>query len=498
MHRFVCIHGHFYQPPRENPWTHEVGREPSASPYHDWNERIAAECYGPNSASAILDDHGRILEMVNNYARMSFDFGPTLLRWLESNYMELYESILGADRESVGRYSGHGSAMAQVYNHMILPLASPDDKKTQVRWGAEDFERRFGRYPEGMWLPETAVDADSLEALVDAGVRFTVLSPRQAVAVRGRGESEWREVAVGGVDSRQAYSYRLPSGRSISLFFYNDHISSGIAFGDLLTSGGRTAKALLDGFSAGDHGQQLVSVASDGETYGHHHRNGNTALARAFSEVEKSGSASLANYALFLSLSPPDYEVRLKEPSAWSCAHGVERWRSNCGCGSEIRPGFNQRWRTPLRSSLDWLRDRLGEVYTAAGIEVFEDKDAARQGMGSAGIGSKDKMHDYLRSHLKNGSSVVEVKRGGKLLEMVECSALMYASCAWFWEDITRPETRQMLRYAARAMELAKELSWLDLSPGFSQRLGEAVPNAPGFDSGTQLFSELVQGSEMH
>jgi alpha-amylase/alpha-mannosidase (GH57 family) len=496
MRRFVCIHGHFYQPPRENPWTREVGREPSASPYHDWNERIAAECYGPNSASPILDDHGRILELVNNYARMSFDFGPTLLRWLESNYKELYESILGADRESVGRYSGHGSAMAQVYNHMILPLASPADKRTQVRWGAEDFERRFGRYPEGMWLPETAVDRDSLEALAEADVKFTVLSPRQALAVRRRGESDWREVSVGGVDTRHPYSFHLPSGRSISLFFYDDRISNGIAFGDLLTSGDRTAKALLNGFSSGDE-PQLVNVASDGETYGHHHRNGNVVLARAFSEVEKSGIASPANYALFLSLSPPDLEVRLREPSAWSCAHGVERWRSNCGCGSEIRPGFNQRWRTPLRSALDWLRDQLGDIYSYEGGRSFADKETARQGMGSAGIGSKVGMRDYVRIHLKNGSSAEGVKRGANLLEMVECSALMYASCAWFWEDVTRPETRQMLRYSARAMELAKELSGLDLTPGFSQRLGEAVPNTPGFDSGPQLFSELVRGSEI-
>jgi len=495
MRRFVCIHGHFYQPPRENPWTREVGREPAASPYHDWNERIAAECYGPNSASPLMDDRGRILEMVNNYARMSFDFGPTLLRWLESNYMELYESILRADRESVGRYSGHGSAMAQVYNHMIMPLAKREDKKTQAKWAAEDFEKRFGRYPEGMWLPETAADAGSLEALAETDIRFTVLSPRQAIAVRRNGSAGWQEVTDRGVDSRRAYFYRLPSGRSISIFFYDDKISNGIAFGDLLTNGTRIAKALVSGFS-GDDEPQLVNVASDGETYGHHHRNGNIALARAFSEVETSGGASLANYALFLSIAPPEFEARLVEPSAWSCAHGVERWRSNCGCGSEIKPGFNQRWRTPLRNSLDWLRDRLEEVYSTEGSSTFVDKDAAREGMGSSGIGSSAGLRSYVLSHLKKGSPAEEEKRGAKLLEMVECSALMFASCAWFWEDITRPETRQMLRYAARATELAKDVSGVDLSPEFSKRLGEAVPNSPGFDSGPRLFSELVRGSE--
>jgi alpha-amylase/alpha-mannosidase (GH57 family) len=494
MRRFVCIHGHFYQPPREDPRTREIGREPSAAPYHDWNERIAAECYGPNSASPLVDDQGKILEVVNNYARMSFDFGPTLLRWLESNYTELYQTVLGADRESVGRFSGHGSAMAQAYSHMILPLASPEDKRTQVRWGAEDFERRFGRYPEGMWLPETAVDVDTLEALADAGIRFTVLSPRQAMAVRTIGERDWHDVSGGGVGTRRAYSYHLPSGRSISLFFYDDGISDKIAFGDLLLSGVRIAKALLSGFSESDE-PQLVNVASDGETYGHHHKNGNLALSRAFSEVERSGSASLANYALFLSLSPPESEVRLTEPSAWSCSHGVERWRSDCGCGSEIRPGFNQQWRSPLRLSLDWLRDRLVEVYSAEGARIFGDKDAAREGLGSSGIGTDLGSRDYVVGELKAGSRAEEAKRGAKLLEMVEWSALMYSSCAWFWEDIARPETRQMLRYAARAMELAKELSGVDLSPGFSQRLGKAVPNTPGFDSGPKLFFELLRES---
>jgi len=493
MARFVCIHGHFYQPPRENPWTRHVEREPSAAPFHDWNERIASECYGPNSASPLLDDQGRISEVVNNYARMSFDFGPTLLRWLESHYSELYDRILEADRESAATFSGHGSAIAQVYSHMILPLASPADRRTQARWGAEDFERRYGRYPEGMWLPETAVDTDSLEALAEADIKFTILSPKQAGAVRKAGDKTWTDVTGGRVDTRQAYTVALPSGRTISVFFYDDGLSNRIAFGDLLSSGTGLSRALLGGFSNRD-GPQLVNVASDGETYGHHHRNGHLALTRSLSEIEKSGTSALANYALFLSLSPPDQEVRILEPTSWSCPHGVERWRSNCGCGSEIRPGYNQEWRVPLRLSLDWLRDRVEEVYSKEGKALFVDKLAARDGFGSSGIGNGEREQEYLSNQLKKGLPWRGKGRALKLMYMVECSALMFSSCGWFWEDITRPETRQVLRFASRAMEIAKELSGTELEPEFSRRLGVAVPNDHGFDSGPNLYPALVQG----
>jgi len=493
MRRFVCIHGHFYQPPRENPWTHHVERESSAAPFHDWNERIASECYGPNSASPLLDDQGRISEVVNNYAKMSFDFGPTLLRWLETHYSELYHRILEADRESAKAFSGHGSAIAQVYSHIIMPLASSADKRTQTKWGAEDFERRYGRYPEGMWLPETAVDTESLEALAEADIKFTILSPKQAGAVRKAGDKNWTDVTGGRVDTRQPYTVGLPSGRTISIFFYDDGISNRIAFGDLLSSGINLSKALLGGFSDRD-GPQLVSAASDGETYGHHHRNGHLALTRSLSEVEKSGTSSLANYAFFLSLAPPDHEVRLLVPTSWSCPHGVERWRNNCGCGSEIRPGYNQEWRAPLRLSLDWLRDRLEEAYAREGSTLFLDKDAARDGFGMSGIGNGEREQDYLSKQLKKGLPWRGKGKAQKLMDMAECSALMFSSCAWFWEDITRPETRQALRFAARAMEVAKEVSGTDLEPEFSKRLGAAVPNDRAFKSGPNLFPALVQG----
>ena len=492
MRRYVCVHGHFYQPPREDPWTHQVPKEPTAAPYHDWNERIAAECYGPNASSPLLDGGGKIAEVWNNYGRISFDMGPTLLRWLEPHYSELYDSIIAADRESAGRFSGHGSAMAQVYNHMIMPLATRQEKRTQTRWGIEDFERRFGRFPEGMWLPETAVDTETLEVLAEEGIRFTVLSPKQALAVRER-DGSWKDMTGGRMDTRRAYSYRLASGRYISLFFYDDQTSNGIAFGDTLSSGVRMSKELLGRFSQEDK-FQLVNVASDGETYGHHHRNGHLSLTRALREVERSGSASLANYALFLSLSPPDQEVRLVEPSSWSCAHGVERWRGNCGCGSEIRPGYNQKWRTPLRQSLDWLRDRLAEVYSVEGGKVFADREETRERLGEAGIGDPVGTRKYVAARVRQGLSDAAVGRGVDLLSMVECSALMYASCAWFWEDIARPETRQTLLYASRAMELVKTLTGADLSQEFSRLIGMAIPNSPGYHTGDGLFSELIAG----
>jgi alpha-amylase/alpha-mannosidase (GH57 family) len=438
----------------------------------------------------LLDDQGSIREVYNNYARISFDFGPTLLNWIEAHYSELYESILMADKESARLFSGHGSAMAQIYNHMIMPLASPGDRRTQTLWGAEDFERRFGRYPEGMWLPETAVNTGTLEALAEADIKFTVLSPRQAAFVRRGGEA-WLDVSGGRVDTRQAYTVSLPSGRSISVFFYDDAISNRIAFGDLLASGTRMAKALLEGFTDTSP-VQLVDVASDGETYGHHHRNGHLALTRSLFEIDRGGLASLANYSLFLSLSPPVWEARLIEPSSWSCPHGVERWRSNCGCGSEIKTGYNQEWRAPLRRSLDWLRDRLAEIYSKMGQTLFVDATTAKDELGSSGIGDGARVRSYVEARMWYPHSADDEKKASGLFEMVECAALMYASCAWFWEDISRPETRQMLRYAARAMDIAKDVSGEDLKPRFCEILGAAVPNDRRFKSGKELFSGLV------
>jgi alpha-amylase/alpha-mannosidase (GH57 family) len=493
LRRFVCIHSHFYQPPRENPWTGRVEEEESARPFHDWNERIASECYVPNAVSPLLDERGRIAQLVNNYGWISFDFGPTLIRWVESHYPELYGSIIDADRSSLKRFGGHGSAMAQVYNHMIMPLADPKDKRTQVQWGVEDFERRFGRRPEGMWLPETAVDLDTLETLAEADIRFTILSPNQASATRNAGEEDWTDVSGGRVDPRRAYACSLQSGRTIALFFYDESLSTKIAFGNLLESRDAFPDALLRGFSGSDSDEpQLVNVASDGETYGHHRKHGNAALSHCLSRIDGSKLASITNYGQFLSLTPPTHEVRIVERTSWSCPHGVERWRSNCGCGAEIRPGYSQEWRAPLRSSMDWLRGRLADIYDREGGKVFIDPRTSANEFASIADNAAA-LRKYILGHSRPRLSVEKKEKGIRLLRMLECSALMFASCGWFWEDISRIESVQVLRYAARGMELATELTGVDLEPEFMRMLATASSNEARFRTGSQVYLALAK-----
>jgi hypothetical protein len=487
MQKFVCIHGHFYQPPREDPWTGKPAEDKSASPFHDWNERITSECYAPNTSSPLMDGEGRIRERVNNYAWISYDFGPTLLRWLESSRPEVHDAIVAADRASAVRFGGHGSAMAQVYNHMIMPLANPSDRRTQTKWGVEDFVRRFGRYPEGMWLPETAVDLDSLEALAESRIKFTVLSPLQALAVRKAAEQGWTDVSGGRIDPGRAYYCSLPSGKRINLFFYDRELSTAVAFGNLLDSGEAFANALLGAFAS--RGSPLVSVASDGETYGHHHGKGHVALTECVSRIRDGGDASVVNYGYYLSLVPPSHEVRIAERTSWSCPHGVERWRSNCGCGSEIHPGYNQEWRAPLRLSFDWLRDQLSQIYAKEGPGILNDPISVRDHLPSTKIDGKEDVKRYLLGKVRPGQSA---QRGAELVEMMGCSSLMYASCAWFWEDMSRTETVQMLKFARRAVELAADPASGILQAEFRGLLAKARPNDPRFKDGAELYDRLA------
>jgi alpha-amylase/alpha-mannosidase (GH57 family) len=363
MERYICIHGHFYQPPRENPWLEAIEFQDSAYPYHDWNERITAECYATNAVSRILDGDDQIADLVNNYSKISFNFGPTLLSWLEENAADVYQAILEADRESQKNFLGHGSALAQAYNHMILPLANRRDRFTQIHWGIRDFEHRFGRKPEGMWLPETAVDLETLDILAELGICFTVLAPYQASRVRRIGARNWRDISGGRIDPTMAYEQRLPSGRKIALFFYDGPISRAVAFERLLTRGEHFAQRLVGAFSEKRTWPQLLHIATDGESYGHHHRFGDMALAYALHYIESNDLAHLTNYGEYLEKCPPTHQVEIFEKTSWSCAHGVDRWWSDCGCNSGGRPGWNQAWRTPLRNSLDWLRDNLAPVY---------------------------------------------------------------------------------------------------------------------------------------
>src|SRR3989449_3815983 len=378
MEHYICVHGHFYQPPRQNPWLEAIELQDAAHPYHDWNERITAECYAPNTAARILDSTDRIVRIINNYARMSFNFGPTLLAWLEQQAPEVYAAIVSADQESQARFAGHGSALAQAYNHMILPLANRRDKYTQILWGIDDVVHRFGRQPEGMWLPETAVDLETLDLMADLGIRFTILSPTQARRVRALSGGAWRDVSGGHIDPTMPYLQRLPSGRQISVFFYHAAISRGIAFERLLSNGKELADRLVGAFSAQHAGPQLVHAATDGETYGHHHRFGEMALAYALDSIETNNLARLTNYGAYLEQHPPTHEVEIIANTAWSCAHGIERWRSNCGCRTGGSREWQQTWRTPLREALDWLRDTLAPVYEQRGSRVLHDPWAAR------------------------------------------------------------------------------------------------------------------------
>ncbi|MBN8578390.1 MAG: DUF3536 domain-containing protein [Cytophagales bacterium] len=487
--RYVCIHGHFYQPPRENAWLEVIELQDSAHPYHDWNERITAECYEPNATSRILDDGGVIKNIVNNYSRISFNFGPTLLSWMEAYAPETYAAILEADRASMRNFGGHGSAIAQVYNHMIMPLANRADKETQIRWGIRDFESRFKRKPEGMWLAETAVDTETLEMLAAQDINFTILAPRQAKAVRKTGASEWHEVNDRTVNTTKAYRCNLPSGKSMVLFFYEGDISQGIAFNGLLNDGKGFAERLLANLDESDLEPQLVHVATDGETYGHHHKHGEMALAFCLDYIEKDTRARLTNYAQFLELNPPEDEAQIQENSSWSCVHGVERWRDNCGCNSG-KPGWHQQWRKPLREALDWLRDAALTIFEQEGSKVLRNVWAARNDYINVVLKrSEENVKRFLKDHAHSEASANRILR---IMEMQRHAMLMYTSCGWFFDEISGIETAQVLQYACRVIQLANQIGDVDLEPEFIRLLEQAPSNVAHYQTGGGVYAKAV------
>jgi alpha-amylase/alpha-mannosidase (GH57 family) len=493
LDRFICIHGHYYQPPRENPWTGEIEEQASAHPYHDWNERITAECYAPNGAARILGPDGHHDRITNNYARTSFNFGPTLLSWIETSAPETYAAILAGERESRARFGGHGSALAQVYNHMIMPLANARDQRTQVTWGMRDFEHRFGRAAEGMWLPETAVDIASLEALTEQGVRFTVLAPRQASRVRRASGGSWRDVSGGRIDPTRAYEQRLPSGRRIAIFFYDGPISQAVAFEDLLRDGNAFADRLMGAFNGSRSQPQLVHIATDGETYGHHHRHGEMALAFALERLERDGDAKLTNYGAFLERHPPTHIVEIVENSSWSCEHGVERWRSDCGCATREHPEWRQAWRAPMRHALDWLRDELAPRYEREASVLLHHPWAARDAYIDVMLDrSPESVARFFEAHAAREPSDGDRDRALALLEMQRYAMLMYASCAWFFDDLAGIETRQVLQYAARAIELARETVAFDAEPRLLDLLGDAWSNVSDAGNGADIYRSAL------
>jgi len=492
MTKYICVHGHFYQPPRENAWLEKIEYQDSAAPYHDWNERITQECYGPNGVSRILNEDQKIVDIVNNYARMSFNFGPTLLSWLETFRPKTYAAVLDADQKSMTYFGGHGSAMAQVYNHIIMPLANRRDKETQVIWGLRDFEKRFQRKAEGMWLAETAVDTETLEVLAENGIIFTVLAPRQAKQFRSMNSLTWEQ----GIDPKVPYLCQLPSGKSINLFFYDGERSQAVAFKGLLKDGKEFANYLVNGFD-NRKDNQLLHIATDGESYGHHHRYGDMALAYCLRYIETNNLAKITNYGQYLELNPPKLEVEIHQNSSWSCVHGIERWRSNCGCNTGGRPDWNQKWRKPLRESLDWLREELAEVYERE-LENYHPEPWKLRNLFIDVILSRtpDKVDRFLLDNFGK-LSPVERTHVMRLMEMQRQELLMYTSCGWFFDEISGIETVQILQYACRAIQLAESESSEVLSAAFKAKLSEAISNISNLGNGMNVLEKYVEPSQL-
>ncbi|MDJ0619366.1 MAG: DUF3536 domain-containing protein [Calothrix sp. MO_192.B10] len=503
---YVTVHGHFYQPPRENPYLDAIERQPGAAPFHDWNERIHHECYRPNAFARVLNDKGEVVGIANNYEYLSFNIGPTLMSWLERHDVEVYQRILEADRKSCDRLHGHGNAIAQVYNHIIMPLANERDKYTQIRWGKADFRSRFGRDPEGMWLAETAIDYPTLEALVNEGIRFVVLAPSQAQRCRPLPHHEdpdpqWHEVGGSQIDPTRPYRCYLnrngePEPPYIDLFFYDGPISRDMGFSDVLYNSGHLV-GRLGAAVRGDHRPaQLISVATDGETFGHHKGGTEKTLAYAFTEEFPQWGWTVTNFAHYLSINPPTWEVELKPVTAWSCAHGVDRWQDDCGCGGGGE--WHQKWRKPLRDALNWLRDRLIEVYEEYGKQYFCDPWQARdeyiQVIRDRSPANVQNFLERYQNHPLEESEQVDALR---LLEMQRHALLMFTSCGWFFEEISRPEGTQILRYAARALELAGEVAGVQLEKGFLKRLSSAPSNVEEFYNGAMVYRQLVMTAQI-
>jgi alpha-amylase/alpha-mannosidase (GH57 family) len=494
--RYVCVHGHFYQPPRENPSLEAIELQDSAYPYHDWNERITAECYAPNATSRILDHEQRIIKLVNNYGMMSFNFGPTLLSWLEAKAPRVYAALQEADQLSCHKFGGHGSAVAQAYNHMILPLANRRDKVTQVKWGIADFEHRFKRRPEGMWLPETAANTETLEVLAENGILYTIMAPRQAKRVRRKGGRSWKDVSGDRIDPSRAYLVNLPSKKTISVFFYDGPISQGVAFEGLLNDGKRFADRLISGFSDARDWPQLSHIATDGESYGHHHRFGEMALTYALQHIENDKLAELSNYGQFLERYPADHFVEIVENSSWSCVHGVERWRSNCGCNSGGHGEWNQEWRAPLRAALDWLRDKVNPLFEEKAAALLKNPWDARDQYISVILNRSDaSVEAFFSNHANHPLSPEEQVTALKLLEMQRHAMLMYTSCGWFFDELSGLETVQVIHYAGRAVELAKEFLGAEIESHFLEHLRQAKSNLPEHGDGAQIYEKWVKSA---
>ncbi len=473
----VVVHGHFYQPPRENPWRDAVDVEPGAAPFHDWNVRITHECYGPVSAARLLDAAGHVAGRVNLFEWMSFDIGPTLMRWLERHAVDVTQAIVSADRASARRLDGHGNALAMPYHHVILPLASRRDKVREVRWGLADFRARYHREPEGLWLPEAAVDEETLVVLAEQGVRFTVLSPHQ---VRNP------------PDDGRPLRFDAGGGRQVALFVYDADLASGVAFGALLHDGDLLARRLMplvEEIPEARVPSSLTSLATDGETFGHHRKFGEMALARAIALLRAHRSVAVENYAAVLARMEPRHDVDLVSPSSWSCPHGVERWRSDCGCGATGRT--SQAWRGPLRSALEWLAGELDARLGAEASSLFRDAEQAVDAFGGVAAGLERTHAAFVAGHLRAGA---DAHRAARVLDGVAARLAMFSSCAWFFDDVAGHETALMLRLAAYALDCAQAPM---LEPELLDRLSRAHSNYPAAGTAADVYHRVASHPQL-
>jgi len=485
--KHLSIHGHFYQPPREDPWMDAIFPEGSAAPALHWNERICRESYAPLAFARRLDGEGRIIEIMNCYEFISFNFGPTLLTWMERHAADVYDRVLAGDRKSLARL-GHGNAIAQIHHHVIMPLATDLDKRAEIAWALADFEARFGRAAEGMWLSEAAVDTRTLELLAQAGVKFTILAPRQAMQVADIGRDNWTGADEGNLDIRRPYLVELPEGRSIAVYFYDGPLSQAVAFEGLLRHGDR-----FWGRLSSLAGEGLLALATDGETYGHHFKFGEMALAFALSQAREGvAGVRLSNYATFLAENPPARRVRIHERSSWSCVHGVERWRADCGCNAEHKPGWNQRWRWPLRQGLDAVKARIDRHYLGLGASLFASPEEALVQYGRV-LAGLDSEAAFAAKHFRKRLAPEQRHTAWRLLSMQKWALSSFASCAWFFDDLGRIEPLNALTFCLRAMQIGMRTGLEDLEPLLLSHIGKASSNDPALGSGHDLWTHEVR-----
>jgi alpha-amylase/alpha-mannosidase (GH57 family) len=501
MSKYICIHSHFYQPPRENPWLDKIQEQESAAPFHNWNERISNECYRENGRSRIKNERNYVEGVSNNYSKMNFNFGPTLLSWLEHHDPRTYDYIIKGDLMSVERYSGHGNAIAQCYNHMIMPLANKRDKETQIIWGIRDFEKRFNRYPEAMWLPETAVDIETLEILAEHKMKYVILAPRQAAKIHKLDTSDWVDVWIDvsseNINTKIPYLIKLPSGAQIAAFFYDGGLSKAVAFDGLLHNGEYFANRLLDGFTQ-EHGPQLVHIATDGESYGHHHRYGDMALTYAVKQIEDRDDVHLCNYGYFLKLYPPMFEVKIFENSSWSCAHGIERWKSDCGCNSGGRPEWNQKWRAPLRKTLNELRDDINEKFEHEVAKFNVDPWAVRNDFINVIVNRNENTNsEFIKKWIPHITNEAEQASFLKAFEIQRQLMFMFTSCAWFFDETSGIETVQVLQYALRAVEFAEDMWGSFVLDKFLHNLKTIPSNIDEYNSAYDIYEKILKNCQI-